>query len=220
MIQSGDWNTDACTKAGEAVLALNATNPYQDGYEAAVYNDEAAAVGNRKAAMELMGQWAPSVQRDQSADKKGLGDDLGWFPFPSVEGGAGAATDGVGGGNGIAVGKDAPPEAIDFLKFFNSVENGNKLNTDNVGLSTTVGTEAHRQGPEPAGRARRPRPGAVHAAVPRPGDLAGPRPGDQRRHGRAVPRGVRRRRRPARRSPTPRQPSRVRGRTRLRVRHS
>jgi raffinose/stachyose/melibiose transport system substrate-binding protein len=142
MIQSKNWNTDACTKAGDQVVALNALNPYQPGYKSAVYNDEAASVGNGKAAMELMGQWAPSVQRDQSANKQGLGDKLGWFPFPSVEGGAGAATDGVGGGNGIAVGKDAPPEALDFLKFFNSVENGNKLNTDGVGLSTTVGTES------------------------------------------------------------------------------
>jgi raffinose/stachyose/melibiose transport system substrate-binding protein len=89
-----------------------------------------------------MGQWAPSVQKDQSANKQGLGDKLGWFPFPSVEGGAGAPTDGVGGGNGIAVGKDAPPEALDFLKFFNSVENGKKLNTDGVGMSTVVGTES------------------------------------------------------------------------------
>ena len=32
MIQTGDWNTDACTKAGEDVLALNALNPYQAGY--------------------------------------------------------------------------------------------------------------------------------------------------------------------------------------------
>ena len=121
---------------------LNALNPYQDGYKGATYNNEAAAVGNGKAAMELMGQWAPSVQKDQSADKKGLGDKLGWFAFPAVTGGAGAPTDGVGGGNGIAVGKDAPPEAIDFLKFFMSVDNQNKLNTDGVGLSTTVGTES------------------------------------------------------------------------------
>jgi raffinose/stachyose/melibiose transport system substrate-binding protein len=141
MIQSGDWNTDACKKAGEEVLKLNALNPYQDGYKSADYNAEAAAVGNGKAAMELMGQWAPSVQMDQSADKKGLGDKLGWFAFPTVAGGAGAATDGVGGGNGIAVGANAPPEAIDFLKFFSSVENGNKLNSDNIGLSTVVGTE-------------------------------------------------------------------------------
>ena len=92
--------------------------------------------------MELMGQWAPSVQKDQSIGKKGLGDKLGWFPFPTVTGGAGAATDGIGGGNGIAVSKNAPPEAIDFLKFFMSKENQDKLNTDGVGLSTTVGTES------------------------------------------------------------------------------
>jgi len=141
MIQSGDWNTDACTKAGEEVVKLNALNPYQDGYKSADYNAEAAAVGNGKAAMELMGQWAPSVENDQSADKKGLGDKLGWFAFPTVAGGTGAATDGVGGGNGIAVGVNAPPEAIDFLKFFMSKENGDKLNTNNIGLSTVVGTE-------------------------------------------------------------------------------
>ena len=141
MIQSGDWNTDTCKKAGEEVLKLNALNPYQEGYRSADYNAEAAAVGNGTAAMELMGQWAPSVQRDQSASKEGIGDKLGWFPFPTVDGGAGAATDGVGGGNGIAVGANAPPEALDFLEFFLSVENGNKLNTDGIGLSTVVGTE-------------------------------------------------------------------------------
>ncbi len=142
MIQTGDWNTDACKNAGKAVLALNALDPYQKGYASADYNAEAASVGNGKAAMELMGQWAPSVQKDQSIGKVGLGDKLGWFAFPTLTGGTGAATDGVGGGNGIAVGKNAPPEAIDFLKFFMSKENQDKLNTDGVGLSTTVGTES------------------------------------------------------------------------------
>lgn len=142
MVQSGNWNTDACTKAGAQVQALNNLQPYQAGYAAADYNSEAAAVGNGKAAMEVMGQWAPSVEKDQSANKQGLGADLGWFPFPTVTGGAGAATDGVGGGNGIAVGKNASPEAIDFLKFFMSKDNQNKLNSDNVGLSTVVGTES------------------------------------------------------------------------------
>jgi raffinose/stachyose/melibiose transport system substrate-binding protein len=142
MVQSGDWNSDACTKAGEAVLALNKLDPYQAGYKSATYNDEAASVGNGKVAMELMGQWAPSVQKDQSAGKKGLGDKLGWFAFPTVAGGAGAATDGVGGGNGIAVGKNAPPEAVDFLKFFLNTDNQNKLNTDGVGLATVNGTES------------------------------------------------------------------------------
>ena len=144
MVQTGNWSTDACTAAGDQVLKLNALNPYQAGYKSATYDDEAAAVGNGKAAMEVMGQWAPGVEAADSTSKKGLGDDLGWFPFPAVTGGAGAPTDGVGGGNGIAVGKDAPPEALDFLKFFNSVENGNKLNssTPPTALSPVIGTES------------------------------------------------------------------------------
>ena len=142
MIQSGNWNTDACTKAGDQVVALNALNPYQPGFKGATYDNEAAAVGNGKAAMEVMGQWAPSVENADSTSKKGLGTDLGWFPFPMVDGGAGAATDGVGGGNGIAVGKNAPPAALDFLKFFNSVYNANKLNTSGIGMSPIVGTES------------------------------------------------------------------------------
>lgn len=144
MIQSGDWNTDACKAAGDAVLKLNDLKPYQDGYKSATYDNEAAAVGNGKAAMELMGQWAPGVQVADSTSKQGLGTDLGWFPFPAVTGGAGAATDGVGGGNGIAVGKNAPPEAVDFLKFFSSVDNANSLNssTPPTALSPVIGTES------------------------------------------------------------------------------
>jgi raffinose/stachyose/melibiose transport system substrate-binding protein len=140
MVQTGKWNTDACTAAGDAVLKLNALNPYQAGFKGATYDNEAAAVGNAQAAMEVMGQWAPSVENNDSTTKKGIGTDLGWFPFPTVTGGAGAPTDGVGGGNGIAVGKNASPEALDFLKFFNSAENANKINTANVGLSPVAGT--------------------------------------------------------------------------------
>jgi raffinose/stachyose/melibiose transport system substrate-binding protein len=142
MVQTGNWNTDACKAAGDQVLKLNALNPYQPGFKGATYDNEAAAMGNAKVAMEVMGQWAPSVQAADSSSKKGIGADLGWFPFPTVAGGAGAATDGVGGGNGIAVGKNASPEALDFLKFFNSVENASKINTSNIGMSPVIGTES------------------------------------------------------------------------------
>ena len=40
-----------------------------------------------------------------------------------VDGGAGAATDAFGGGDGFAVGKDAPPEAVEFLEFITNVDN-------------------------------------------------------------------------------------------------
>ena len=73
--------------------------------------------------MELMGQWAPVVQRDNSAGKKGLGDRLGFFAFPAVDGGKGQITDAFGGGGGFAVGKDAPPEAAEFLKFIAQPDN-------------------------------------------------------------------------------------------------
>ena len=139
MISSGNWNTEACTAAGKEVLKLNALNPYQPGYKGATYDNEAAAVGNGKAAMELMGQWAPAVQAADSTSKKGLGADLGWFAFPAITGGKGAATDGVGGGNGIVVGKNAPPEAVDFLKFISQVDNAKKI--DAFGLSPVVGTQ-------------------------------------------------------------------------------
>ena len=190
MIQTGDWNTDACIKAGKAVQALNALEAYQKGFASADYNSEAAQVGNGKAAMELMGQWAPSVQKDQSTGKKGLGDKLGWFAFPTLSGGAGAATDGVGGGNGIAVGKNAPPEAIDFLKFFMDKTNQDKLNTDNVGLSTTVGTESTVKDPNLqavlAGRGA-----ATFMQLYLDQATSGPLAAAiQRRHGGAVPRQV------------------------------
>jgi raffinose/stachyose/melibiose transport system substrate-binding protein len=147
MIQNKDWNTDACKAAGDQVVALNALNPYQDGYKSATYDNEAAAVGNGKAAMELMGQWAPGVQANDSTDKKGLGDKLGWFPFPGVDGGQGDPNDGVGGGNGIVVGKNAPDSAVDFLKFFSDVYNAQKIENpdptgNSMGLSPVNGVDS------------------------------------------------------------------------------
>jgi raffinose/stachyose/melibiose transport system substrate-binding protein len=78
-------------------------------------------MGNGLAAMELMGQWAPSVEKAQSG--KDLGGDLDFFAFPSVDGGKGKQTDIMGGGGGFAVGKDAPPATLDFLQFLLKPEN-------------------------------------------------------------------------------------------------
>ncbi|MCL4394951.1 MAG: extracellular solute-binding protein [Chloroflexi bacterium] len=118
--RKGAFTDQPFVDAGKTLQALTALQPFQDGYLGAIQNDEAALVGNGKAAMELMGQWAPGVENDNSVDKKGLGDKLGFFPFPSVEGGKGNATDALGGGNGFTVGKNAPKEAVDFLKFISS----------------------------------------------------------------------------------------------------
>ncbi|RVX47736.1 raffinose/stachyose/melibiose transport system substrate-binding protein [Nonomuraea polychroma] len=112
--------------AGQQVKALADLQPFQKGFLGAAYSTpdgQSATVSNGKAAMELMGQWAPAVQKDSG---KGLGDDLGFFPFPAVEGGKGAATDAFGGGGGLAVGTDAPKEAVEFVKFMTEMGNHSK----------------------------------------------------------------------------------------------
>ncbi|MFJ8822819.1 extracellular solute-binding protein [Streptomyces sp. NPDC102467] len=117
-----DFTGDTFVKAGEHLKELVGLAPFQKGFLGAPYSSptgQAATMGNGKAAMELMGQWAP---REQAAAGKGIGDDLGFFPFPAVEGGKGKGTDVFGGGGGYALRKGAPKEAVDFLKYFVSPE--------------------------------------------------------------------------------------------------
>jgi raffinose/stachyose/melibiose transport system substrate-binding protein len=142
LLRTGSFTDSPFIEAGKKLQELIALEPFQDGFLGATYGDEATAVGNGKAAMELMGQWAPAVQRDNSEDKKGLGDKLGFFAFPMVEGGVGAPTDAVGGGNGFAIGKNASPEAVDFVKFLTSAENQAALAGIGVAIPVVKGGEA------------------------------------------------------------------------------
>jgi len=128
-------------KAGQMLADLAALKPFQDGFLGATYPDEAALVGNGQAAMELMGQWAPNVEKDSSSSKTGLGDTLGTAPFPSIKGGKGALTDNIGGGNGYAVGKNAPDSAVDFLKFIANKENQIQQATTSGIIPTVKGAD-------------------------------------------------------------------------------
>ena len=48
-----------------------------------------------------------------------------------------------GGGNGFAVGKDAPPEAVDFLQYATSLDVANRWGETNSGiLPVTIGADA------------------------------------------------------------------------------
>ncbi|UBU15008.1 extracellular solute-binding protein [Nonomuraea gerenzanensis] len=121
-----DFTKPDFVAAGQQVKALADLQPFQKGFLGAAYSTpdgQSATVSNGKAAMELMGQWAPSVQADSG---KGLGDDLGFFRFPAVEGGKGSIDDAFGGGGGLTVGSDAPKEAIDFVKFMTEMGNHSK----------------------------------------------------------------------------------------------
>lgn len=134
--REGAFTDEPFVKAGQMLQELVALEPFQDGFLGASWPDEQVVMATSKAAMDVMGQWAPGAFKDSSVDKQGLGDKLGWFPFPAVEGGAGEATDALGGGNGFVIGKDAPQEAVDFLKYISSVES--QIAQAKIGLSVPV----------------------------------------------------------------------------------
>jgi raffinose/stachyose/melibiose transport system substrate-binding protein len=139
----GNFDDPAFLQAGEMLQELIALEPFQSGFLAATWDGpdgQAAAIANSEAAMHLMGHWAPGTQRANGPDLAET-DELGWFQFPAVEGGAGAATDAFGGGNGYAVGKDAPPEAVDFLKYPTSVDIASQVGATGSRLPVTIGAE-------------------------------------------------------------------------------
>jgi len=113
----GKFTAQPFVEAGQKLVELTKAGAFQEGFLGTKQADGAALVGNGKAAMELMGQWGPTTEAQNAVNKTGIGDALGTAPFPMVEGGAGASTDALGGGNGYAVGKNAPDAAVDFLKF-------------------------------------------------------------------------------------------------------
>jgi raffinose/stachyose/melibiose transport system substrate-binding protein len=138
-IATGNWDGPAFIEAGNQLARLIGLEPFQEGFLAATYDKgQAADMGNGKVAMELMGQWAPGAQVANSESGEGIGDALGWFPFPAVEGGAGLPTDVFGGGDGYSIGKDAPPEAVDFLKYLNSEAVSERFAALNTGILPTT----------------------------------------------------------------------------------
>jgi ABC-type sugar transport system, periplasmic component len=137
-----NFNTPDFIRAGQLLKELVDLEPFQPGFLGAKYNTpdgQAATMGNGKAAMELMGQWAPNVQKEVSG--KGIGDDLGFFPFPAVEDGKGNIGDAFGGADGYAVSADAPPAAVEFLKFISSVEEQKRLAAEGAIQPVVKGAE-------------------------------------------------------------------------------
>jgi len=138
-----DFNKPAFIEAGNKVAELVAMEPFQTGFLAAPWDapdGESGVFGTGQAAMSLMGQWGPGAYANQAPDGVFPGT-LGWFPFPLVEGGAGLATDAFGGGDGFAVGKDAPPEAVQFLEYITSVDQARRVGATGTTLPVTVGSQ-------------------------------------------------------------------------------
>jgi raffinose/stachyose/melibiose transport system substrate-binding protein len=148
--QDGSFDSPGFVEAGKQLKRLIDMKPFQAGYLAAPWDGaggEAATMGNGRAAMDLMGQWAPFTFNANTKDKKGLGKDLGWFAFPTVNGGKSTPSEYFGGGDGFAIGRDAPPEAVDFVKFLVSPQIGDKGGESGAILPTAKGTETSVKDP-------------------------------------------------------------------------
>src|SRR6202167_4818109 len=121
--KDGGFKNATFVEAGKRLRELAALEPFQPGYISTKHTESAGMFGDGKAAMDLMGQWLLAMQGQNSVSGKGLpADDIGILSFPSVPGGKGKATDTLGGINGWLVTKTAPPEAIDFLKYFSQAK--------------------------------------------------------------------------------------------------
>jgi len=112
---------DKCwTKAGNDLASFVKTDPFNQGFLTTAAQQGAGSsaglLANHKAAMELMGGWDPGVIASLTPDQKPL-PDLGWFPFPAVDGGKGDPSALLGGIDGYSVSKNAPKEATQFLEF-------------------------------------------------------------------------------------------------------
>lgn len=139
--ETGDFATEPFISSGDRIDQLVAANAFQEGFLGTAYAEAGGAsslVANGEAAMELMGSWAPGTQASVAENGEGLGDDLGWFPYPieSTE-----EKVGFGGINGFAVGNDAPPETIEFLKFLLTPESQSKIGEAGLLLPVADGAE-------------------------------------------------------------------------------
>jgi raffinose/stachyose/melibiose transport system substrate-binding protein len=139
--RTGSFVDPCFVEAGQKLQELMALKPFQPGYLGATHDEMQATFGNGKAAMELSGQWAPSVESANSVDKKGVAN-LGLFNFPAIEGGAGDVSDVIGGGNGFAIGKNASPEAVDFVKYLTSAKSQSQMAALGMGIPVVKGGEA------------------------------------------------------------------------------
>ena len=105
-----DFSDPCWLKAGEDLKAFTATEPFNKGYLTTSAQQGAGSSAG------MLANHNPGVIADLTPDKKAL-PDLGWFPFPAVDGGAGDPSAMMGGSDGFACLKNAPAECVDFLNF-------------------------------------------------------------------------------------------------------
>jgi raffinose/stachyose/melibiose transport system substrate-binding protein len=135
-------------QAAELFKQLVDLKPFQPDFLRANYRDAAAYFGDGKAAMHFQGTFDYVNQRLFSANGKGIPEEeLDYFAFPMVEGGKGNPDDTLGAINGWLVTKDAPDEAVDFLRFFLSKDHQAEMARRSMHIPMTKGSAEALQNP-------------------------------------------------------------------------
>ena len=122
-LNNGGWDRPEYIKSGEQMLELVALDPFQKGWLAATWPDQAGFFGDGKCAMAFMGNWMYGAQAATSASGEGLGDDnMGMFNMPMTAGGLGNPGDTLGGINGWLFSSSAPDSAVELMMHYVSKE--------------------------------------------------------------------------------------------------
>ena len=146
--KDGGFNNPTFVEAGKRLQELAALQPFQPGYVSTTHQQSASIFGDGKAAMDLMGSWLLGMQGQFSSNGKGLPQsDIGVMPFPTVPGGKGEIGDTLGGVHAFLVTKTAPPEAVDFLKFFSQEKYAKEAAEQGAYIPVVTGTESYIKDP-------------------------------------------------------------------------
>lgn len=125
-VTSLDFSDECFIRAGEDLEEVIAAEPFNPGFLTTVAQagptSASGLLATGRVAMELAGHWEPGVMQGLTEDSRGLGENTGWFAFPSVEGGDGDPSAVLGGGDAWAVPESSPEAAVDFVKYLLSDE--------------------------------------------------------------------------------------------------
>ena len=117
----GSFEDPIFVQAGEMVQELVNMDAFNEGFNGLDYDtgQSRQLLYSGKAAMELMGNWQIATMRAENPDFEA--NNLGFFPFPAIEGGAGDPSNVVGtvGDNyySISTACENPDEAFEMIQY-------------------------------------------------------------------------------------------------------
>jgi len=115
-----DFSDPCWVDAAQDLADFRDTEPFNEGFLTTAAQQGAGSsaglIANKQAGMELMGAWDPGVIASLTPDAKPL-PDLGWFPFPAIDGGDGEPGAIMGGVDGYSCSAGAPDSCVDFLNY-------------------------------------------------------------------------------------------------------